>query len=88
MAILCPKNLSNNGRFVEVFDSRVTGLLMRLADELTVCGWRLATAESCTGGWIAKCCTDLAGSSGLVYRFNTDGSFRAFTVNFRAPFTR
>jgi len=25
---------------------------------------------------------------GLVYRFNTDGSFRAFTVNFRAPFTR
>lgn len=25
---------------------------------------------------------------GLVYRFNTDGSFRAFTVNFRMPFTR
>ena len=24
---------------------------------------QLATAESCTGGWIAKCCTDLAGSS-------------------------
>jgi nicotinamide-nucleotide amidase len=24
---------------------------------------RLATAESCTGGWLAKCCTDLAGSS-------------------------
>ncbi|HEY0634497.1 MAG TPA: nicotinamide-nucleotide amidohydrolase family protein, partial [Gammaproteobacteria bacterium] len=23
----------------------------------------LATAESCTGGWIAKCCTDLPGSS-------------------------
>jgi len=23
----------------------------------------LATAESCTGGWIAKACTDLAGSS-------------------------
>ena len=23
----------------------------------------MATAESCTGGWIAKCCTDLAGSS-------------------------
>jgi nicotinamide-nucleotide amidase len=21
------------------------------------------TAESCTGGWLAKCCTDLAGSS-------------------------
>ena len=26
-------------------------------------GWTLATAESCTGGWIAKCCTDRAGSS-------------------------
>ncbi|MFT7235281.1 MAG: nicotinamide-nucleotide amidase [Methylophagaceae bacterium] len=24
---------------------------------------RLAAAESCTGGWLAKCCTDLAGSS-------------------------
>jgi nicotinamide-nucleotide amidase len=23
----------------------------------------LASAESCTGGWLAKCCTDLAGSS-------------------------
>jgi nicotinamide-nucleotide amidase len=23
----------------------------------------LATAESCTGGWVAKCCTDLPGSS-------------------------
>ena len=25
--------------------------------------WRLSVAESCTGGWLAKCCTDLAGSS-------------------------
>ena len=25
---------------------------------------------------------------GLVYRFNTDGSFRAITFNFRSPFTR
>ena len=24
---------------------------------------RLATAESCTGGWIAKLCTDIPGSS-------------------------
>lgn len=24
---------------------------------------KLSTAESCTGGWLAKCCTDLAGSS-------------------------
>ncbi len=26
-------------------------------------GFKLATAESCTGGWIAKCITDVAGSS-------------------------
>ena len=26
-------------------------------------GVRLAVAESCTGGWLAKCCTDLPGSS-------------------------
>ena len=25
---------------------------------------------------------------GLIYRFNSDGSFRAITVNFRSPFTR
>ncbi len=24
---------------------------------------KLVTAESCTGGWVAKCCTDLPGSS-------------------------
>jgi nicotinamide-nucleotide amidase len=26
-------------------------------------GWMLATAESCTGGWIAKAITDVSGSS-------------------------
>lgn len=26
-------------------------------------GYALVTAESCTGGWIAKCLTDIAGSS-------------------------
>ncbi|MFW6259164.1 MAG: CinA family protein [Halochromatium sp.] len=29
---------------------------------------RLATAESCTGGWIAKCITDVAGSSAWLDR--------------------
>ena len=66
----------------------ISELAEALVGELITTGKRLSTAESCTGGWIAKCCTDLAGSSGLVYRFNTDGSFRAFTVDFRAPFTR
>lgn len=30
---------------------------------LTAQGIYLATAESCTGGWLAKCVTDVAGSS-------------------------
>jgi nicotinamide-nucleotide amidase len=34
-----------------------------LADALRRRGWRLATAESCTGGLIAATCTALAGSS-------------------------
>jgi nicotinamide-nucleotide amidase len=34
-----------------------------LADALRARGWRLATAESCTGGLIAASCTALAGSS-------------------------
>jgi nicotinamide-nucleotide amidase len=34
-----------------------------LADALRGRGWRLATAESCTGGLIAAACTALAGSS-------------------------
>ena len=34
-----------------------------LADALRVRRWRLATAESCTGGLIAAACTALAGSS-------------------------
>ncbi|MDP1648913.1 MAG: CinA family protein [Rubrivivax sp.] len=34
-----------------------------LADALRGRGWRMATAESCTGGLIAAVCTQLAGSS-------------------------
>lgn len=33
------------------------------ARHLLATGRRLVTAESCTGGWIAKLCTDLPGSS-------------------------
>lgn len=37
--------------------------LNALAHGLRERGWRLATAESCTGGLIAAACTSLAGSS-------------------------
>jgi nicotinamide-nucleotide amidase len=35
----------------------------RIGVLLVASGHKLATAESCTGGWIAKCLTDVAGSS-------------------------
>ena len=38
-------------------------VMAALADALRARQWRLATAESCTGGMIAAACTDLAGSS-------------------------
>jgi nicotinamide-nucleotide amidase len=45
------------------FEVKVDSLLSRVAALLRERNWRMATAESCTGGWIAKCCTDVAGSS-------------------------
>ncbi|WP_020395426.1 CinA family protein [Thiolinea disciformis] len=38
-------------------------LTMQLAELLCARQWQLVCAESCTGGGIAKVCTDLAGSS-------------------------
>jgi nicotinamide-nucleotide amidase len=37
--------------------------VLQLADLLRARGWRIATAESCTGGLIAAACTAVAGSS-------------------------
>jgi nicotinamide-nucleotide amidase len=37
--------------------------VLALGDALRSRGWRLATAESCTGGLIAAACTAVAGSS-------------------------
>lgn len=38
-------------------------IIAELAARLLAGARRLVTAESCTGGWIAKACTDLPGSS-------------------------
>ncbi|MBP6252226.1 MAG: CinA family protein, partial [Rubrivivax sp.] len=38
-------------------------LVFALGDALRARGWRMAAAESCTGGAIAAACTTLAGSS-------------------------
>lgn len=44
-------------------DEALAQLAAAVAAELKRSGRTLATAESCTGGWIAKACTDLPGSS-------------------------
>jgi nicotinamide-nucleotide amidase len=44
-------------------DKDLEALALKLGRALHVRGWRLAAAESCTGGWIAKSLTDVAGSS-------------------------
>ena len=44
-------------------DELIARLVERVAQLLTAREARLATAESCTGGWIAKVLTDLPGSS-------------------------
>ena len=44
-------------------DRDLEELALKLGRALHVRGWRLAVAESCTGGWIAKVLTDVAGSS-------------------------
>ena len=44
-------------------DAELQALAGELGDALRARQWNVATAESCTGGWIAKALTDVAGSS-------------------------
>jgi len=44
-------------------DSTLAGLSRDVGVRLLAASRVLVTAESCTGGWIAKLCTDIAGSS-------------------------
>ena len=44
-------------------DAELESLARAVAARLDSTRKRLSTAESCTGGWIAKVCTDLPGSS-------------------------
>ena len=48
--------------------SYLTSLAQQLGTHMVERGMTLATAESCTGGWIAKCITDVAGSSSWFER--------------------
>ena len=48
---------------METNERAVEELAKKLGARLLMKGLKLATAESCTGGWIAKVLTDIAGSS-------------------------
>ncbi len=48
---------------MSVSDRKLLALAAKLGRVLHARGWRLATAESCTGGWIAKAVTDAPGAS-------------------------
>ena len=49
-------------------DEDLQQLTCHVAHVLQQCNWMLTTAESCTGGWVAKCCTDIVGSSAWFER--------------------
>jgi len=48
---------------MDTTEQTVHDLAKKLGARLMMKGMKLATAESCTGGWIAKVLTDIAGSS-------------------------
>jgi nicotinamide-nucleotide amidase len=48
---------------MKITDTQLRRLSARVGRELLGAGRTVATAESCTGGWIAKALTDIPGSS-------------------------
>lgn len=51
-----------------ISDASLQAKIIQVAETLNKNHFMLTTAESCTGGWVAKCCTDLAGSSSWFER--------------------
>jgi nicotinamide-nucleotide amidase len=51
-----------------VTDEELHQLATELGDKLRARGWMLATAESCTGGWVGQLLTALPGSSNWYER--------------------
>lgn len=49
-------------------DDDLLALAAQLGNTLQARNWRVACAESCTGGWIAKVLTDIPGSSAWFER--------------------
>lgn len=49
-------------------DKALEHLAAQIVDRMTARALMLATAESCTGGWVSKLITDIAGSSAVLDR--------------------
>lgn len=63
----------------------LTGRLGPLGDALRARNWRLASAESCTGGLIAALCTSVAGSSDWFDQGHVTYSNAAKTAQLGVP---
>ena len=53
---------------MELSEGDLAALARRLGSALKAASLTIATAESCTGGWVAKVITDIEGSSGWFDR--------------------
>ncbi|MGH7092647.1 MAG: CinA family protein, partial [Stellaceae bacterium] len=51
-----------------MFDSEIRGLAEAVLDAYRARNWKLATAESCTGGLVAAALTEIPGSSAVLDR--------------------
>jgi nicotinamide-nucleotide amidase len=51
-----------------VIDAETRALAVRVLEACRARGWKVATAESCTGGLVAGALTEIAGSSDVVDR--------------------
>ena len=62
---------------IKELDELIRQTTDKVAEALVKRGWSLAIAESCTGGWISKCCTDPPGSSRWFDRGYVSYSYEA-----------
>jgi nicotinamide-nucleotide amidase len=60
------KNISRGARVAGPTDLQLLRLSKQAGRRLENRGWRIATAESCTAGWLIKSLTDVPGSSRWV----------------------
>jgi len=74
-----------NSSNLDIPEQELRDLAEQLGQCLTARGMKLASAESCTGGWLAKIITDIPGSSawftGSVVSYSNDAKHSLLGVN-------